>query len=113
VSDHGARGPQKHILRPTLSSAMVRWVLRWERQKRCCSGKKQGPTTKKCCYNGIRFGDKKMKATEKMKEWSNLKFFKSVLFVHILENSTHSLLVHGHCSWSTVGLHLVRGPKAL
>ena len=29
------------------------------------------------------------------------------------KNSAHSLLVHGHSSWSISGLHLVRGPKIL
>jgi hypothetical protein len=35
-SDHGFRGPQSHILRPTLSTDMVQRVLPWERQTRCC-----------------------------------------------------------------------------
>ena len=54
-----------------------------------------------------------MKTREKTKEWSNLKFFKYVLFVHILENLAHSisgewslLLVH---NWFTPS----GGPKAL
>ena len=31
--------PKRHVFRPTLSTVMVRWVLRWERQKRssCCN----------------------------------------------------------------------------
>ena len=34
--------PKRHILRPTLFTDMVQRVLRWERQKRCSSRKKQG-----------------------------------------------------------------------
>ena len=34
------------------------------------------------------------------------------LLEHVLKKqSVHSPLVHGHSSWSTFGLHLVRGPK--
>ena len=41
-------------------------------------------------------------------------FFKTTLFGHILQKNQHiHFLVHGHSSWSTFGLHLVRGPKAL
>ena len=27
--------PERHVLRPTLSTDMIQWILRWERQKRC------------------------------------------------------------------------------
>ena len=54
---------------------------------------------------------------DKIKEWSNFVFLESTLFGHIKKiknkKSTHSLLVRGHYSWSTFGLHLVRGPKLL
>ena len=45
--------PKRHILRPTLSTDMVQRVLRWERQKRSSSTKRQGSMTEKCCYNKI------------------------------------------------------------
>ena len=32
--------PTRHILRPTLSTNMVKRVLQWERQKRCYARKK-------------------------------------------------------------------------
>jgi hypothetical protein len=51
---------------------------------------------------------------EKIREWPNFNFFlKIALFGHILKKIAHSLLVHGHSSWSTFGLHLVIDPKAL
>ena len=43
--------PKRHILRPTLSTNMVEWVLWWERQKRCSSRLRQGPMAQTCCYN--------------------------------------------------------------
>ena len=45
----------------------------------------------------------------------NLFFLNSKLsFLDIYLNNQHiHFLVHGHSSWSMVGLHLVRGPKAL
>ena len=61
-------------------------------------------------------GEEKMKTSEeKAREYSNLIFFfKTTIFGHILKKiSTFIFLVHGHSSWSTFGLHLVRGPKAL
>ena len=39
---------------------------------------------------------------------------KTALFGHIhKKNKLIHFLVHGHCSWSIFGLHLVRGPKDL
>ena len=35
--------PKRHILRPTLSTNKVKWVLWWDKQKRCFSRKRQGP----------------------------------------------------------------------
>jgi hypothetical protein len=40
-------------------------------------------------------------------------FAKTILLGHILRNSAHILSVHGHSSWSTFGLDLVRDSKAL
>ena len=45
--------PKRHILRPTLSTDMAQRVLRWERQKRCSSRKRQGPLANNCYYNKI------------------------------------------------------------
>ena len=77
-------------LRPTLSTDMIQRVLLWERQK--------------------------MKTTEDntiVKLDFLIFFFKVALFGHILEKSTHPLLVHCHSPWSIFAWHLVRGPKAL
>ena len=80
--------PKRHILRRTLSTDMVQWVLRWERQKRCSSRKRQGSMAEKYCYNrffkNFFVGEEKMK-TKKTKEWSsfNFFFFEIVLFGHI------------------------------
>ena len=48
-------------------------------------------------------------------EWSNSFFFSSKLPFLDMDSKTQHIhfLVHGHSSWSTFGLHLVRGPKAL
>ena len=35
--------PERHVLRPTLSTDMVQWNLCWERQKRCYIGKGRDP----------------------------------------------------------------------
>ena len=43
----------RHILRPTSSTDMVQYVLRWERQKRYSNRKMQRPAAKKCCNNKI------------------------------------------------------------
>ena len=41
-------------------------------------------------------------------------FFFKLPFLDICYKNQHiHILVHGHSSWSTFGLHLVRGPKAL
>jgi hypothetical protein len=39
--------------------------------------------------------------------------FQNYLFWAYIKKSAHALLGHGHSSWSTFGLHLVKGPKAL
>ena len=47
-------------------------------------------------------------------EWSNFLFLlKIALFGHKLKNPTYSLFRAWSFSWSTFGLHLVGGPKAL
>ena len=44
-------GPQRHILRPTLSMDTVQQVMQWERQKMCSSRKRQGLMVQKYCYD--------------------------------------------------------------
>jgi hypothetical protein len=56
------------------------------------------------------YGEEKLKTTEDNTSVNFLFFFKVALFGHILEKPTHP---HGHSSWSTFTLNLVRGPKAL
>jgi hypothetical protein len=67
-SDHEVRGPQNiYFKKPTLSTNMIQRVLRWERQKRCSSRKRQGPVIEKCCYNKLLtnfFGEETMKTRE-------------------------------------------------
>ena len=103
---------KRHILRPTLSTDMVQWVLQWERQKRCSSRKRQQPMTTKWCYYKFSmkyFLGKRRWRQDKTREWSNLILFsflfKTATFGHILKIVAHSLLVHGHSSWSTFNLH--------
>ena len=43
--------PKRHILRPILSTDMVRQVLRWERREMCSSRKRRGSMAEKCCCN--------------------------------------------------------------
>ena len=60
-------------------------------------------------------------AKEKLKTKENKRivkfdflFLSKLPFLGIyLKKSAHSFLVHGHSSWSTFNLHLLRGPKAL
>ena len=40
-------------------------------------------------------------------------FYKIFIFGHIYINQHNHFLVHCHSSWSTFGLHLVKGPKTL
>ena len=42
--------PKRHILRPTLSTDMIQWVLRWERQKGVVVENRHMLVGKKCCY---------------------------------------------------------------
>ena len=54
-------------------------------------------------------------ATNVMGRRSNMKKVANItLFGHIFKKNQHiHFSVHGHFSWSTFGLHLVKGPKAL
>ena len=49
------------------------------------------------------------------KRWrqKNAQTWTAFLDTFLKKKSAHSLLVHGHSSWSIFGLHLLRGPKAL
>ena len=49
----------------------------------------------------------------KQNNGQTFKKIKIVVFGHILKNQHIHFLVHGHSSWSTFSLHLVRGPKSL
>jgi hypothetical protein len=114
--------PNRHIWRPTFSTDMVQRVWRWERQKRCCSINWHGPMAKKCCYNKIltvSFGgpggeggkDEDKRRQENDQTWF---FCPKLPFLDIYLKKQHiHFLMHGHSSWSTFGLNLVRGPKAL
>ena len=105
--------PKRHILGPTLSTDMVKRVLRWERQSRCYGRKRQGPIADKYYCNGFwmnYFWEEKMKTKE---DKNNGQTFKIALFELIWKKKHIHFLVRGHSSWSTFGLHLVRSPKAL
>ena len=69
---------KRHVLRPMLSIDMVQWVLQWEKQKRCSSRKRQGPMTKRCCYNRffneVFLWGKRRWGQEKTREWLDLIF---------------------------------------
>ena len=110
--------PKRHILRSTLSTDMIQRVLGWERQKRCSERKRQGHMIEKYCYNKILmnvfFGGREDEDKIRPNKWSNLNYFQNFPFwTYILKSHHIRFLVHGHSSWSTFSLHLVRGPKAL
>ena len=51
---------------------------------------------------------------DKRRECSNLNLICEIYVLgHILKSQHIHFLVHDHSSWSTFGIHLVRGPKAL
>ena len=78
--------------------------------------KRQGPMAKKSCHESFQwniFSGNENEDKKRQKNGQTWIFFTIVLFGHIFNKSTHSLLVHGHTSWSTSGLHLVRGSKTL
>jgi hypothetical protein len=56
--------------------------------------------------------EEKMKIREDRRLARLILFFKTALFGHISKTRHIHFLVHGHFSWSTFNLHLVRGPKA-
>ena len=119
--------PIRHILRHTLSTIMVQRVLQWERQNRFSSRKRQGPVAERCCYNNIWMNlllGKEVEDKRRQHSGQNLTFYFIVLFYILflsklmfcgiyLENQHIRFWVHGHSSWSTFGLHPMRGPKAL
>ena len=53
--------------------------------------------------------------TREDKRMVKLEFFsfKTTLLGHVSKSKHIHFLVHGHSSWSTFDLHLVRGSKAL
>jgi len=54
------------------------------------------------------------KEREKKGRWSNMKKSQNFLFwTYIKKNQHIHFLVHGHFSWSMLGLHIVRGPNVL
>ena len=114
--------PKRHIIRLTLFTDMVPWVLLWERQKRCYGRKRQGSMVEIHCYNKILiiyFLKKKpsplweVKTSEhkRMVKLGVLFLFKIVLFGHILKQSTHSLF--GAWSFLLIRIHVTPsvGPK--
>ena len=107
-NDHGVRGPQNSFLKASLFTDMVHWVLRWERQKRCYSRKRQGSMSKKWYYNSFLMtyflGGRENKDKRMVKLYFSF-LFKIALFEHILKRSRHSL--------PHPILHLARHPKAL
>ena len=72
--------------------------------------------TEKCYYNNS--SEEKMKTREDKRmvklDFSFLFSQNCLFWAYIKNNNQHiHFLVHGHPSWSTVGVHLVRGPKTL
>ena len=78
--------------------------------------KKQGHMAEKYCHNKKKIGEEKTKTREdKQKKNDQTPIFSKLPFLdnYNKKTSTFNFLVHGHSSWSTTGLRLVRGPKAL
>ena len=99
--------PKIRIVRPTFSTNMVQRVLRSERQKRCCGRKRQGPITKKYCYNEILVNvlwGREDEAKRRQRNGQTWFFFllKTALFGHILKESAHSLFG----AWSFLLVHI-------
>ena len=92
------------------------------RGKRGVLRKRQGPMAEKCCHNNIfviffffggggRRKDEDMRRQENGQTWF---FFQKYYFgEYIQKNQRTHFLVHGHSSWSTFGVYLVRGPRTL
>ena len=53
------------------------------------------------------------KEGKKKKKGDTRKKIPKMLFLEIYKKFAHPLLLHGHFSWSTFSLHLIRGPHAL
>ena len=108
--------PKRRTLK---STDMVPRVLQWERQKRCYNlEKKKRAQVVILHFKWIFVFGKRRWRQEKTRERSNLIvliFFQNCIFwAYFKKKNQHiHLLVHGHSSWSTFGLHLVRDPKAL
>jgi hypothetical protein len=112
-SDHGVRGPQKtdfKALHYPLTWSNGVWGGRGKRG--ALIKKRQGPTSKKCCYNKFAIifllGEEKMKTREC---WNLIIYlfiyFQNWCFGHILKKNYYiQFLMHGHSSLSTFGLHL-------
>jgi hypothetical protein len=64
-------------------------------------------------YSGQTFHNYEKRREEGEKVKHAKKFSKFSFVTYILKNSAHPFLVHRHFSWSTFGLHLVRGLKVL
>ena len=82
---------ERHVARRASSTDMVQWVLRWERQKRCSSRKRQEPMTGKCCYDRIcdEFfygGEKEIKTRGDQRMAKLLNFFSRLSFLDICWN---------------------------
>ena len=56
--------------------------------------------------------DKRSEDNRKQENGQTLMFFKTALFGYIYKENQHiHFVVHGHSSWSTFNLHLVRAQK--
>jgi hypothetical protein len=80
---------------------------------------RKGPHGKKkrCCnniFNALPFGIEKTK-TRKCRRMVKLDFSFPKLILLGIHSKNHYIhfLAHGHSSWSTFGLHLMRDPKTL
>jgi hypothetical protein len=96
--------PKSQILKPTLFINKVQHVLWWERQKRYY-GRKM--LLQWILYEFFLGGEGK-RIFQLDFLFQNCHFW-----AYIKKNSTFTFWVHGHSSWSTFSLHLVRGSKAL
>ena len=109
---------KRFIFRPTLFIVMIQQVLWWEKQKSFSCCKSQGTMTRKCCFNNLFIlGNHYCSQEERSKERGENKTCKKNLnfpFLGIFKKNQHiHFLVHGHSSWSTFNLLLMKGPKSL
>jgi len=122
-SDHESEVPKRHMLRLTSSTNMVHRGLCRERQKRCYSRKKANVHNKETTLALFVFfvmkcvsREEKTKRRWRPENGRTWIFSPNCLFhAYVGKKIQHiHFWVHGHSSsWSTFGLHLVRGPKAL